>query len=301
MGIMEEDQGFEVCEESHVAEQEMFYCPACEVGFCSTCWDQQIAHRPNRRGQALHVRANYHVARKIRRVLSPSADESVQESLYGADASTSWFGIDRNNDGPLLFRDYGRYAELLDMTDNDRSSDSDRQSFDSGLGVARDRRTPSLVSFVGQTGAGKSTLIRLLIEFHCRADWKYGAPVVGRANADTPSSEDVHLYLDPRTALTDAPFLWADCEGLEGGEREPLGAKFKKNRLANAETIPYPDLGSARYSSERELIWANSSETKSREFAVAQLYPRILYTFSDVIVFVLRNPRSVSLACGLIS
>jgi hypothetical protein len=75
LGIMEEDRGFEVCDESHVAEQEMFYSPTCEVGFCSTCWDQQIAHRPNRRGQALHVRTNYYVARKIRSVLSLSADE----------------------------------------------------------------------------------------------------------------------------------------------------------------------------------------------------------------------------------
>ncbi|KAL2679358.1 hypothetical protein Neosp_010132 [[Neocosmospora] mangrovei] len=29
-----------------------------------------------------------------------------------------------------------------------------------------------------------------------------------------------------------------------------------------------------------------------REFSVTQLYPRLLYTFSDVVVFVLRNPRA---------
>lgn len=31
---------------------------------------------------------------------------------------------------------------------------------------------------------------------------------------------------------------------------------------------------------------------RKREFAVSQLYPRVLYTFSDVVVFVLRNPRA---------
>lgn len=45
--------------------------------------------------------------------------------------------------------------------------------------------------------------------------------------------------------------------------------------------------------SEREIKWATTSETQSRQFWVTQLYPRLLYTFSDVIVFVLRNPRVI--------
>ncbi|UPX14192.1 uncharacterized protein EKO05_0004682 [Ascochyta rabiei] len=45
--------------------------------------------------------------------------------------------------------------------------------------------------------------------------------------------------------------------------------------------------------SERELGWADTNSLRSREFAVTNLYPRLLYTFSDVIVFVLKNPRVV--------
>lgn len=39
-------------------------------------------------------------------------------------------------------------------------------------------------------------------------------------------------------------------------------------------------------------MWADTPQTQKREFAVGNLYPRILYTFSDVVVFVLRNPRA---------
>ena len=45
--------------------------------------------------------------------------------------------------------------------------------------------------------------------------------------------EDVHLDLDPRTASTKRPILLADCEGLDGVDREPVGsrpkARFRKD------------------------------------------------------------------------
>lgn len=53
------------------------------------------------------------------------------------------------------------------------------------------------------------------------------------------------------------------------------------------------DLASGyKTSQSRRITWAKTPNTRKREFAVAQLYPRILYTFSDVVVFVLRSPRS---------
>lgn len=53
------------------------------------------------------------------------------------------------------------------------------------------------------------------------------------------------------------------------------------------------DLANGYKTSEsRRISWAKTPNTKKREYAVAQLYPRILYTFSDVVVFVLRNPRA---------
>lgn len=43
--------------------------------------------------------------------------------------------------------------------------------------------------------------------------------------------------------------------------------------------------------SERELAWPSGLREQSREFVVTNLYPRLLYTFSNVIVLVWKNPR----------
>jgi energy-coupling factor transporter ATP-binding protein EcfA2 len=165
-----------------------------------------------------------------------------------------------------------------------------------GTQAGRDSRTPSLVSFVGQTGAGKSTLIKLIIDLAPDGSEFFTTPVIGATGAHVPTSEDVHLYLDPRTADGSSPLLFADCEGLEGGEREPVGALFKKKRRSDKK--PEGSMGgrisrAMKIISERELTWAENPSMRTREFAVTNLYPRLLYTFSDVIVFVLKNPRFV--------
>jgi energy-coupling factor transporter ATP-binding protein EcfA2 len=167
-----------------------------------------------------------------------------------------------------------------------------------GYNPSRDTRTPTLVSFVGQAGAGKSTLIKLIIDLSKRPGpekrpKKFPSPVVGISGHDIPTSEDVHLYLDPSTAVSEAPVLYADCEGLDGGEREPLGATFRRRRprpIAQTQNIEESSFR-ARYSSERTLVWTDSPAQRTRHFAVSNLYPRLLFTFSDVIIFVLRNPR----------
>lgn len=118
-------------------------------------------------------------------------------------------------------------------------------------------------------------------------DLIYPTPVVGAPGITDPTSEDVHLYADPVTAQTEAPLFFADCEGLLGGEREPVSTRLKRphrKREDDDKPMPMPV-------SERELQWADSTSRRSREFAVTNLYPRLLYTFSDVIVFVLRNSR----------
>lgn len=179
-----------------------------------------------------------------------------------------------------MFRDYGRFSNLLSTARNQwGSSFQHTQS-------SRDNRTPSLVSFVGQTGHGKSTLIKLLIDLHIDSNQTFCTPVIGAPGVTDPTSEDVHLYSDPVTVASEAPVLFADCEGLLGGEREPISSKLKRTlqKSAKLATLPPPV-------SERELAWADNHSLRSRQFAVTNLYPRLLYTFSDVIVFVLKNPR----------
>ena len=44
---------------------------------------------------------------------------------------------------------------------------------------------------------------------------------------------------------------------------------------------------------EYRLQWSTKPGSKSRDAVVRQLYPRLLYAFSDVIVFVMKEPRQV--------
>lgn len=131
----------------------------------------------------------------------------------------------------------------------------------------------------------------------------FPSPVVGSVNDNIPVSADVHLYADPHTISTDTPLLYADCEGLEGGESAPKTEVYKMQDRA-------PESGFRRGSISgpgprtrekiikksnkvsRKISWAMGDKEKSkREYAVTELYPKVLYTFSDVVVFVLRNPK----------
>ena len=242
---------------------------------------------------------------KIKATLEAPKSSDEQETLHKDDENTTWFGVIREDGELPSFLDYGRYANLM----NDTLSSHNGLDWTPG---GRDHRFPSLVSFVGQTGwfsmfrcgivclhsegAGKSTIIKLMIDLSTEDNEKYPSPVVGSVGLDVPTSGDVHLYSDPQTSGSGSPILYADCEGLEGGEREPLGAKLKRKekpskvgRIGSFEK----NLQRAHHISEREITWADTNAKRSREFAVTHLYPRLLYTFSDVVVFVLKNPRVV--------
>jgi hypothetical protein len=129
----------------------------------------------------------------------------------------------------------------------------------------------------------------------------FPSPVTGSINDNIPTSGDVHLYSDPATYLTATPMLYADCEGLDGGENIPRGARFKHrdnsvppaSRSSSSNNDPNfrKKIRKVAHSSQRDIVWATTPETRKREYAVTQLYPRLLYTFSDVVVFVLRNSK----------
>jgi hypothetical protein len=159
------------------------------------------------------------------------------------------------------------------------------------------------VSRLTRQGAGKSSLIKLLIDLKNRVkaspDDFISTPIIGRSNATLPTSADVHLYMDPESKASERPILYADCEGLEGGERNPVAANAILGSSVPKDSASLAPRGSSLVKSlargiKRSIKWATRDsesyeQTSKRGFAVSEMYPRIFYAFSDVIVFVLKN------------
>lgn len=278
----------ELCEVCRTCGHQRFHCNVCKHVYCNPCWEAQFVHEEDRSPPGLpHEKTDPGLARKIGKVLSPQLKEEQIEKIHMDDIDTTWFGVVREGHERPMFQDYGRYATIVAGVKNLRleatpslspTSDGDEALY------------PSLISFVGQTGAGKSSLIKLLIDLKSEENESFETPVVGAVGRDVATSEDVHLYLDPDSSESQAPLLFADCEGLEGGERDPVAARLKR-KMASSQSQNNAASGNRKPTSERELVWADTPKKQSRDFAVAHLYPRLLYTFSDVIVFVLKNPR----------
>ncbi|KAI0888236.1 uncharacterized protein GGS22DRAFT_95044 [Annulohypoxylon maeteangense] len=298
--------------------KQTYSCIQCNnLSFCNDCWSQWVLHLPGAVGydNRPHEKANAQVVQRLRQILEPSKNENDHEQELQSDDDTTWFGVGRDSANQPVFQDHGRFANLM----------SESQTQDLG------NRYPQLVSFIGQTGAGKSTLIKMLID---RLDMRlndqrtrFPSPVTSSSNDRVPTTGDVHLYADPSSYYTKGPVLYADCEGLDGGEAIPRGLRHRakengdpkpetpagngSSRMMRASYQPSSNRNHAqptntnsmhietkkkmqknRHSSQRDITWAVTPETKKREYAVTQLYPRLLYTFSDVVVFVLRNPRA---------
>lgn len=281
--IGEDDQR---CADCRIHGPNRSYCNVCSLSMCASCWNRQLCHKTTNHILP-HEKTPISLAQKTKAVFNPDIkDEAEREELHCKDVLTSWFGVHREDTARPLLRDYGRFEGLMA---------SMRQSSENGLShLDSSARYPSFVSFVGQTGAGKSSLIKLIVDLGAKRQEQFDTPVVGTIGNTSPTSTDVHLYMDPHTSDSDHPILYADCEGLEGGEREPVAAKaVKKGAIKPISNVPYYSLQPV---SERDLIWADKSWKRTREFAVRELYPRLLYTFSDVVVFVLKNPKQVSIS-----
>ncbi|KAK4504134.1 hypothetical protein PRZ48_005049 [Zasmidium cellare] len=279
-----EDEPSEECEDDRCSGPELpiWHCVDCDSSYCSDCWGRQGPHKPRKKGRdgVPHEKTSPHVVRRLKGILHPTRNPKEIQKLHEEDGTTKWFGVSKDHAGRPVFEDYGRYATLM-------SSISPIESMGN--------RYPQVVSFIGVTNAGKSTLIKMLVNHDAQSESPenramFPSPVVGSVVNDTlPTSGDVHLYADPATHAEQLPILYADCEGFEGGERVPLGARARKRVNSDPEK---GQMSKPANIYSRPIEWANSEESRQREYAVTALYPRLLYTFSDCVVFVLRNPKT---------
>ncbi|KAI1343005.1 hypothetical protein F5Y15DRAFT_428961 [Xylariaceae sp. FL0016] len=273
-----------------------YTCVQCnDLAFCDGCWEKWVLHAPGATGWGgkPHEKADPFVLQRLRNILEPVRSEEEHAVELEDDRETTWFGFSLSSSGQPIFQDFRRFAAIVNESYISNSAD----------------RFPQLVSFVGETGAGKSTIIKLLIDrqdLETPGPAKYCSPVTSSKNDRVPTTGDVHLYADPSTFLSSSPLLFADCEGLNGGEALPKGLRARsksRNRLTSDRSSLKPldrsstpvvdrQLLKSVHGSQRSIAWAQSPLTRKREYAIQNLYPKILYTFSDAVVFVLRNPRS---------
>ncbi|KAK0829036.1 hypothetical protein LTR73_004670 [Friedmanniomyces endolithicus] len=277
------------CEDDRCKQggSKVWFCVDCDSGFCEHCWDLQAQHKLGKvaRDGYKHEKAHYGMLKVYQDILQPPATPGQLRQLHDDDTDTLWFGVTKDESGVPRFEDHGRYASLMA---NSPST--------SGTNTAK---YPQLVSFVGVTNAGKSSVVKMLIDRHKSNDPDsmendFPSPVVGSAvNDRVPTSGDVHLYADPYTFQSRTPRLYADCEGLEGGESIPYGAQSRKRTDSFSNSGKLKKHSAKRLQGRpRNIAWADNDLRRKREYTVTELYPRLLYTFSDVIVFVLRNAKT---------
>jgi energy-coupling factor transporter ATP-binding protein EcfA2 len=261
-----------------------------------TCWERHLPqeqedndpHEPVDPLQRLYVDAVTYSEKNV----------SVQEKLHEQDRIAQWFTIKSDSLGTGIPR--------LSVTDRFRHL-CNPGALPNEYSL---RQFPGFVSFIGDTGIGKSTLLRAMIlmghldpsgtqykedETHLEdkiaglrnalAQNAYGP--VSRSGSTSqmtnPTSFGVHLYRDI-AALTnnqtdgsqfsrDTPILFADCEGFRAG-----------HALTNAELTdsrtPSPNL-------IIDLPITAKSYGKDGKDGIDLFYARFLYTVSDVVVLVM--------------
>ncbi|RBQ77004.1 hypothetical protein FVER14953_12393 [Fusarium verticillioides] len=244
---------------------------SCGERFCEYCFSKKHLPRnqTHKRGGSKKTETKWN---KIKGVVSNIASSFSPASHFQRDETTKWFGLHISSPP-------GRKDRIATLFETTRFSSLLEESLHFNKRSPK-RQYPSICSFVGDTGAGKSTLIRSLI-FDSERSLDFDPPDAPVPGAQTGSSAirsttgEVNLYLDPSTFGTVAPIFYADCEGLLG--TEPLAAEHQTEW--------------ARYG-QRYLIESKDGKPVDRRTAVKTIYPRFLYIFSDVICYVTRNHRA---------
>lgn len=225
-------------------------------------------------------------------VLDPDSMGRTRVEQYHQETEALWFSVEQEQSGELRLVEKSRFSQLVD--DYNHSFGLDGPCY------------PRLASFTGNTGAGKSSLIHLLMKhpWSISKDARFtekleaiAVPVVGKPNSTIPTSGNVHLYCDmlPDQSHLSQPLLLADSEGSYGGSQLPATIS---SQLHTENTSSNKERDGKLRKLQGTIQWALSLPThfqQQRASAVNELFPRVLYNFSDVVVHVVINAASRAL------
>ena len=131
----------------------------CAIALCDTCWDMTPAHNPQKVNifawgiGAKHDKVPLETARMLASLLTPTPNTD-QDHVDALDSK--WFGVtlSRQEDSDVD----EQHGVHLDITSRYRELSMDARP--------TEHQFPALVSFIGETGSGKSSLVRALVKVY---------------------------------------------------------------------------------------------------------------------------------------
>jgi len=124
------------------------WCSICKAVYCEHCWaTKQLLHKLKPPLAEPHEKTELRVAKLIDDILRPEADLNNQTERHIENMSTKWFGVTKDGSGKRMMQDFKRFDDLAFNKES-----------------AAPKQYPCIVTFVGTTGAGKSTLINALMK-----------------------------------------------------------------------------------------------------------------------------------------
>ena len=304
-------------------------CPGCGGRpYHKSCWKAAAFHVPMPGLDTCKPPSDFVEYVWIHYLLFSKTSPEEQALLHRGDIWSTWFGVPNQQDSPHLYV----YRRLQYLIEQGQALRYDERNFE---------QYPSLVSFFGDTGGGKSTLIRALIR-NAALNITDQVPIPGNhVDRHKSTSGDVHLYCDPKTINTEVPLFYAgmshyvraaeilnvdaDCEGLRGAGVSAATRATEEDVTSTSPRQPFerhtlrgnPALSNSAFrgalkdhkstaTRTLKLQWARTTvipsggladkvviDARSRTSIVRDLYPRLLYTFSDVVCYITNNPRCV--------
>lgn len=246
-----------------------------------SCWDSHVSRIVIPELLATHVKYPLRDQLRMAAVFAGEADPEKQQAQLRNDRTARWLSIDQGTTDPNADGTVAGYGTLF-VTDRFETLVTKPVG---GAGRSKHDLFPSLVSFIGETGAGKSTLVKGLIQLapDIQKPELLETPVTRCASTGSitaPTTEGVNLYSDPTSATSQNPIFFADCEGFGAGAAKGL-LSTRNEELTILDEI--------EISAESE-IGANCSRSR----AVENLYARFLYAFSDVVCFIAKDAQTLS-------